>query len=127
MIQMARTAAYIAGPMSGFSEHNFPAFRECADRLRRWTDWQVVNPVELELNATFPPGSLSREEYLKADIRELLDCTVLVRLGGWDKSVGAKAEVEVAKAIGCRIYDYLPGQFEGQGVTIVTVVCDGSY
>lgn len=124
---MIRRAAYICGPMSGMPEHNFPAFNECAGRLRMWTNWQIVSPVELELNANFPPGSLSREEYLKADIRELLECTVLVRLPGWSDSQGAQCEYHVATEIGCEIYDYIPGVPEQEGLTFVSVQADHSY
>lgn len=118
-MRIPRRVAYLSGPMSGVADHNFPAFRECASRLRQWTDWHIVSPVELELNANFTPGSLSTEEYLKADIRELLECDTIVRLPGWQNSYGAGVELAVAEAIGCDVYDYVPGSEKVEGLIFV--------
>ena len=36
---------YIAGPMTGHAEHNFPAFHAAAKRLHE-AGWEVVNPAD---------------------------------------------------------------------------------
>jgi hypothetical protein len=53
---------YIAGPMTGLVEHNFPAFHAAADRLRK-AGWDAVNPAENFGGRT----DLPRETYLRAD------------------------------------------------------------
>ena len=38
---------YIAGPMTGYPEWNFPAFREAARELRM-RDFEMVSPAEMD-------------------------------------------------------------------------------
>lgn len=96
---------YIAGPMTGYEEFNHPAFHEAEEYIRDVSrrhpdrDFEPVNPVEPgdldeDGNATKP-----KEEYLKRDIRRLLDCDMIALLNGWKDSSGARAELHVAKAI----------------------------
>jgi hypothetical protein len=99
-------AIYIAGPMRGVPEHNFPAFNEAARRFRRCA-WKVHNPVEIgealgNGNPDIPGG-----EYLRADVKAICDCTAIALLPGWERSVGARAEVALAITIGLAFYDAL--------------------
>ena len=36
---------YLAGPMTGLPDHNFPAFRAAAEGLQQ-AGWEVVNPAD---------------------------------------------------------------------------------
>ena len=54
---------YIAGPMTGHSEHNFPAFHEAANRLEV-AGLEAVNPADNFGGRT----DLPRESYLRADL-----------------------------------------------------------
>ena len=111
---------YIAGPMTGYVEHNFPAFKAAAARLRA-LGYQVVNPAELD-----EPLGLSHEElselphefFLRRDIEALLDCEGIYTLPGWRHSKGATLEVAVAKGCGIlRVKDHdleLWRTFEGE-------------
>ena len=87
---MKATRVYISGPMSGMPEHNFPAFHAEAARLRA-LGYAVVNPAELN-----PEPGKSWEECMKVDLRELLDCDLVALLPDWNKSKGARAEMELA-------------------------------
>lgn len=99
------TAIYIAGPMRGYAEHNFPAFNAAAARFRA-AGWQVQNPVEIgeallgNGNPEIPGG-----EYLRADVRAIADCTAIALLPGWERSTGARCEVALAITIGHAFYD----------------------
>jgi len=86
---------YIAGPMTGLPEHNFPAFHAAADRLRQ-AGWDVVNPAENFGGRT----DLPREDCLRADVALLVDCDAVAVLGGWEDSRGAKLEYLLARELG---------------------------
>ena len=44
---MARLKVYLAGPMAGYKDHNFPAFNAKAAELRA-LGHEVFNPAEIE-------------------------------------------------------------------------------
>jgi hypothetical protein len=91
---------YIAGPMTGMAEHNFPAFHAAAQRLRQ-AGWDVVNPAENFDGRT----DLPRETYLRADIKLLAECDAVAMLPGWQDSRGAKLEYLVAWELGMEVLD----------------------
>jgi len=85
---------YIAGPMSGYPEHNFPAFNRVAKGLRD-AGHEVVNPAELDGGDT----SHSWEYYMRRDLPLLMGCEAVVLLNHWYQSKGAIMEVLVARAL----------------------------
>ena len=91
---------YIAGPMTGHADHNYPAFHAASQRLQE-AGWQVVNPADNFEGRT----DLPRETYLRADVALLVDCNAIALLPGWEESVGAKMEYLLARAFGMKVYD----------------------
>lgn len=91
-----RKSWYLSGPMSGIAEHNFPAFREAAARLRA-AGFYVVNPADI--NGIGTPWT----DCLRADIKSLCDCVGLALLPGWEKSTGAHLELHIAHRLGLQI------------------------
>lgn len=88
---------YIAGPMTGIPNLNFPAFHEAARRLRA-EGHLAVNPAEI--NADPSAGWL---ECMRADIRELVTCEAIFLLPGWELSRGATLERHIAERLGFAI------------------------
>ena len=91
--------AYLAGPMSGIPEYNYPAFAMAASTWRN-AGHEVLNPAE-NFN-----GDTSREyrEYMRADLDMLLKAEAVALLPGWDQSKGARFELHVAQLLGLPIY-----------------------
>jgi hypothetical protein len=87
---------YLAGPMTGIPEFNFPAFNRAAASLRA-SGYFVINPVEIDSDTT---GKW--EDYLRKDIPQLLTCDQIALLPGWENSRGAKLEKHIADALGMR-------------------------
>lgn len=88
---------YVAGPMTGLPELNFPAFHAAAAHLRA-EGHEVVNPAEI--NADPSAGWL---ECMRADIRELVTCDAIYLLSGWQQSRGAMIEAGIATSLGFRV------------------------
>lgn len=88
---------YLSGPMTGLPEHNFPAFYE-AERIIReaFPDAAVKNPAR---NFDGLKG-LSRDVYLREDLRCLSRCDGIVMLPGWAESKGARMESLIARELG---------------------------
>lgn len=104
---------YIAGPMSGIPEHNFPAFKQAAHRLRRMGH-EVVSPVEMDEADGFDgktepdtdPGSNRWAEFLARDIIVVVGVDGIVVIDGWENSRGAALEVHVARELGKTIWRF---------------------
>ena len=103
---------YIAGPMTGYDQWNFPAFFEAEKQLLA-LGCQVINPahndgptLELALESAGVPErpNNSWAWYMRRDLPHVLEVDALCVLPGWQKSKGASLEVQVAEAIGLPIY-----------------------
>jgi hypothetical protein len=95
---MGMKKLYLSGPMTGISQFNFPAFNRAAQSLRA-SGYEVVNPAEMDEADATPQ---TWEQYLRRDIRVLLDCEGIALLPGWENSRGAKLEARIALALGMR-------------------------
>ena len=97
---MSNKIVYISGPMTGLPDHNFPAFFEAAEHLKR-LGWNPVNPAENFGGRR----DLDREIYLRTDVRLLSDCDAIAMLEGWQQSRGARLEYLIAQELGLdRVY-----------------------
>ena len=91
---------YLAGPMTGIPEHNFPLFNKEAARLRG-LGWTVLNPAE------FLGGdkALTRHEYVQEDLKHLLrgDVEMVALLPYWWQSRGAFLEAYIGSLCGMEL------------------------
>ena len=97
---------YLAGPMSGYPNHNFDAFAEAAARWRS-AGVEVSSPAEMDGDEPDHAAlaEVPWEWFIRRDLRVLLDCDAVAVLPGWQKSRGASLEVTVARALGMAVYD----------------------
>jgi len=105
---------YLAGPMAGIPEDNFPLFQH-AQAILESLGAEVVNPAGIRPRGhkgPCPPGPQGNSAHtgpchLREDIRELVRCDLIVLLPGWEASVGARLEMIVATqcALGVLFYD----------------------
>lgn len=85
---------YIAGPMSGLPEANYPAFNTAAHRLRA-LGFEVENPAENP-----EPKCGTWLGYMRMAIRQLVTCDGVALLPGWRGSRGARIERWLAGMLG---------------------------
>lgn len=103
---------YLAGPMAGVPEHNFPAFNAMAQTLR-YLGHHVYNPAELEPESY---RNISAEEATKHHNGAYRNCLsqelqwiceqaeAMFLLTGWEHSKGANAEFTTGKAVGVQFF-----------------------
>ena len=94
---------YIAGPMSGYPELNYPAFHDAAERLRK-NGFEVVSPAELN------PQTESYSNVMRKDINALIDCDHICMLQGWQASKGATLEHHIASVLGIQQIELSEGR-----------------
>ena len=99
---MSAARWYIAGPMTGLPDLNFPAFHERAAELRA-AGFEVENPAEINADPT-----VGWEACMRHDIPRLCTCDVVLLLPGWQKSRGARLEAHIAHELGLIVVEYCP-------------------
>lgn len=91
--------AYLAGPMTGLPEFNFPAFHAAAADLRK-RGWEIFSPAERDESDGFDPkndAAKSFDYYMAFDLPAVCNADAVIVLPGWEKSKGANLEVHVAR------------------------------
>lgn len=92
---------YIAGPMSGQPEYNYPLFAKAAKELRD-LDHEVIAPPEI---APLREGA-SYNDYFLADLHEMVKYEAIVLLPAWSTSKGTLQELDLAIFLGKKVYMY---------------------
>lgn len=110
-VSSAHERVYIAGPMTGIRDFNYPAFHAAAAEWRA-QGFHVENPAEVE-----PQPSWAH--YMRVSLRRLLTCDTICLLPGWTRSRGAVIEWLVALALDMRVV-YMGG--EQPSLKILTLV-----
>lgn len=116
-IEPKQKSIYIAGPMSGIPEFNFPAFFRMEARLKAW-GWTVFNPANKE-GETLSEESRKNGDPMQAqkdgfnfrevflwDVDKVIQSDAILMLDGWENSPGARAEHAVAVAMKRHYPDY---------------------
>lgn len=120
---MASKNGYLAGPMRGYPEFNFPAFKRAAEKLRK-KGWTIFNPAEqdeaefgIAISAPNTKGSeavaakrlgmtgmeLTRNCFLRDTQWICSTADAILLMPGWSKSRGARAEKALGEAIGLKV------------------------
>ena len=103
---------YIAGPMSGVPDYNYPAFDDA--------EVKIVNALGPEVLVLNPANNHNRRQdlprwhYISKTLEQLnglakvhvssKDECMVVTLSGWEYSQGARLEVEAAHQLGLEVY-----------------------
>ena len=91
---------YIAGPMSGLPDFNYPAFHAAAAVLRA-QGHQVENPAENPA-----PTCGTWQGYMRMSLRQIAACACLCMLPGWRSSRGARIEHGLALDLDLEVVDF---------------------
>lgn len=103
---MADKAVYIAGPMTGIEEYNYPAFFAAEDRFKA-AGWKVFNPARHDaswITDDMDPDWV-RAQYMRQDIIDVMDADAIALLPGYENSKGALAELTVARILCKEVLD----------------------
>lgn len=111
---------YLAGPMSGIPQFNFPAFIEAAAVLRD-VGMKIISPAELDDPDTVaaamasPDGKAAHTngqtwgDFLARDVRLIAnECGGIVLLPDWHLSRGARLEAYVGLLCDHPMFIYIP-------------------
>ena len=119
---------YLAGPMTGYPQFNFPAFLAAGDDLRK-RGYEIVSPAELDLEEVGTSAMASTDgklvdgktddgytfgDFLSRDVKIVADLVEgVVTLPKWEQSKGARLEVYCALISEKPVYAYTPTAHRG--------------
>lgn len=89
---------YISGAMSGIKDYNYPLFFQTEEELNK-RGVKAINPARLGYVDEY-----SWNDYLRRDIKALMDADAILMLKGWGKSKGASLEKYIAEEIGMQVF-----------------------
>ena len=95
-----RSPVYVAGPMTGLTDLNYPAFDTAAKHLRGY-GFVVENPAENERPNPTPTWA----EWMRLGLTQMLRCNSVLLLPGWHASKGAVIEARIALDLGLLVID----------------------
>lgn len=108
---------YLAGPMTRHKFFNFPAFDEAAARGRAM-GLEIISPAEIDREfgvdeTAFPEDhdwmsagpNFNLDDTIRRDIDAIMTCEAIAMLPGWEKSLGAQAEIALARWRRMKILD----------------------
>lgn len=101
---------YIAGPMRGIPEWNFPAFDEAEARWRAaghvpFSPAQVDRALKYDPNEQGEATNGHLRHVIQMDIACIMAADAIALLPGWENSRGATVELSLAQFIGIPVYD----------------------
>ncbi|WP_256580834.1 MULTISPECIES: DUF4406 domain-containing protein [unclassified Pseudomonas] len=88
---------YVAGPMTGIEDFNYPAFNAAAEQLRA-QGYEVENPADHGI-----VEGAQWADYMAYDLTRLGLCGIIALLPDWEKSQGACLEVLIAERLGMTV------------------------
>ncbi len=111
---------YIAGPMSGYKDFNFPAFFAAEEEVRKTLDdgaLLIFNPARKDLEmhrkevfenetgdvAESEAKGFSLRKAMKWDMEKICECDAIYMLKGWEHSSGARTEWSLANCLRLQI------------------------
>lgn len=93
-----RPKVYISGAITGRTETEYKTDFNSAELWLTGLGYDVINPVSFD---PIPDGTW--EDYMKRDLKLLIDCEYVYMLEGWSKSKGARVEFNLAIELGIKV------------------------
>jgi len=100
---------YLAGPMSGMPEHNYPIFMAYAKKLKD-AGYVVWNPAEQNSIDDSP------QKCMINDINAIVNkCFIIALLPGnkWRSSIGVNTEINIAHVCGKKVFQIVDDEYGG--------------
>lgn len=91
-----KTKVYISGAIT--NNPNYKKDFALAEEILKKRGYEVVNPASLG-----EVDGWTWKDYMKRNIKQLMECDAILLLDGWTKSKGATLEAIIAKNLGLKI------------------------
>ena len=98
---MKRKTIYISGQITGLDINDAKAkFQDAVDYVCENMEYEPLNPFDI----CEQKPEYTWLDYMRADIKALVDCEAIIMLDNWEESDGAKLELIIAQGLKMKIY-----------------------
>lgn len=111
LVSTTLRSAYLAGPMRGHEDFNFPAFHKATAWLRS-ENWKVFSPAERDeadpaLNGDWGISAEGRglDYFMQYDLAAVAQADCVICLPEWETSQGARLETMVAVELAHPVFE----------------------
>ena len=94
---------YLSGKKTGLDKGVYEFNFMKAEQFYKSCGYLVVNPCVLAREVLKKNPKAEYEDFMKADLKALKDCTHIAMLEGWETSTGAKREKAEAERLGLEV------------------------
>jgi len=92
---------YIAGPMTGLPDYNYPKFNAMERTLRKAGYSMILNPADIAGGET----GYHYSYYIRESLKLVSKADAVVFLNGWENSKGANLEFHAASLMGLKCWN----------------------
>lgn len=93
---------YLSSKMSGLPNNNYPEFERMKNKYIN-KGYEVVSPHDLSKEVEAIKEAPEWIDYMKNDIKALIECDCICMFGDWMNSKGARVEYSIANGLGLNI------------------------
>lgn len=98
---MKKKLIYISGQITGLEiEEAKKKFKDAEDFIKKEMEGESLNPFDICEQS----DEKTWLDYMRADIKALVDCDSILMLDNWKESEGAKLELVIAQGLKMDVY-----------------------
>lgn len=98
---MKKELIYISGQITGLDINlSKQKFKDAEDFVKTEMDADSLNPFDICKQS----DDKTWLDYMRADIKALVDCDAIIMLDNWKESEGAKLELIIAQGLKMKVY-----------------------
>ena len=98
---MTIVKVYIAGPMTGLPDFNYPAFFAAAEQLDA-AGYDPINPARMREGLDYQGAGWL--DYMRHSLRDIAEADAIALLPGWQESRGARIEADLGNNLGLDVF-----------------------
>lgn len=95
---------YLSGPITGLPQNNYKDFALAQERIEA-LGHKVLNPHEFFEQKDV--RDWTHNDFMRVCIAEMMKADLVVTLPGWEKSIGATIEVQIARLMYIEVTNYI--------------------
>lgn len=101
---MIKKTIYLSGPITGLPQNNFKEFALAQESVEA-LGYKVLNPHDFFQDQD--TIDFQHQDFMRVCVAKMMKADLVVTLPGWEKSLGATIEVQIARLMYIEVTNYI--------------------